>query len=104
MGKKLSGKDLIKLGFPKNNSINIALGQIHRHYKRKKKEQILAEAKKVLQNPEKYRNDGIWGKIAESLLDPVEVEKKKLNPLRAPFRIYGENEIDEQAKYQSTLR
>lgn len=37
MGNKLSGKDLIKLGFPKNNSINIALGQINRYRKREKK-------------------------------------------------------------------
>lgn len=100
MGKKLSGKDLIKLGFPKNNSINITLGQIHRYLKKKKKEQVLAEAKKVLQNPEAYLNDGIWGKIAESLVNPVSVEKQRLNPVRAPFRVYGENEIDDQAKYQ----
>jgi tRNA-splicing ligase RtcB (3'-phosphate/5'-hydroxy nucleic acid ligase) len=37
MGNKLSGRDLIKLGFPKNNSINIALGQISRYRKREKK-------------------------------------------------------------------
>ncbi|MDC8002925.1 RtcB family protein [Aureisphaera galaxeae] len=100
MGKKLSGRDLIKLGFPKNNSINITLGQINRYQKRRKKEQILQDAKQVLQNPEAYKNDGVWGKIAESLLDPVVVTRQKLNSVRAPFQIYGENEIDEQAKYQ----
>lgn len=100
MGKKLSGKDLIKLGFPKNNNINITLGHINRYHKRIKKEQILITAKKVLLHPEDYRGDGVWGKIAESLLDPVEVKKQKLNATRAPFQIYGENEIDEQAKYQ----
>ena len=100
MGKKLSGKDLIKLGFPKNNSINVTLGQINRYQKRKKKEQILLEAKKVLLNPENYKGDGVWGKIAESLIDPVEVKKQVLMNTRAPFQIYGENEIDEQAKYQ----
>lgn len=100
MGKKLSGKDLIKLGFPKNNSINVTLGQINRYQKRVKKEKILTEAKKVLLNPEHYKGDGVWGKIAESLLDPVNVTKQKLNTHRAPFHIYGENEIEEQAKYQ----
>ena len=100
MGKKLSGKDLIKLGFPKNNSINVTLGQINRYHKRVKKEQLLTEAKKVLLNPETYKGDGIWGKIAESLLDPVVVKKQTLKTTRAPFRIYGENEIEEQAKYQ----
>jgi len=100
MGKKVSGKDLIKLGFPKNNSINITLGHIHRHHKKKKKEQILLEAKHVLSNPETYIGDGIWGKIAESLIQPVEVKRHILKTTRTPFQIYGENEIDDQAKYQ----
>lgn len=100
MGKKLSGKDLIKLGFPKNNSINITLGQINRYHKRKKKAQVLEEAKKVLKNPHDYLQDGIWGKIAESLTDPVVVKKQELKTTRAPFTIYGENEIEDVAKYQ----
>ena len=100
MAKKLKGKDLIRLGFPKNNSINITLGQINRYQKKRKKEQILEDAKKVLDNPENFKGDGVWGKIAESLLDPVNVKMNKLNNTRAPFQIYGENEIDEQAKYQ----
>lgn len=100
MGNKLKGKDLIKLGFPKNNSINIALGQINRYRKRDKKERILEEAKEVLQNPEKFQGNAIWGKVAEGLVKPVEVKFHKLKNTRAPFTIYGENEIDEQAKYQ----
>lgn len=100
MGNKLKGKDLIKLGFPKNNSINIALGQINRYRKREKKERILEEAKEVLQNPEKFQGNAIWGKVAEGLVKPVEVKFHQLKNTRAPFTIYGENEIDEQAKYQ----
>lgn len=100
MGNKLSGKDLIKLGFPKNNSINIALGQINRYRKREKKESILTEAKDVLLNPEKYEGNGTWGKVAEGLIKPVKVRMHQLKTTRAPFTIFGENEIDEQAKYQ----
>ncbi|GAA3594567.1 RtcB family protein [Flavivirga amylovorans] len=100
MGNKLRGKDLIKLGFPKNNSINIALGQINRYRKREKKERILEEAKEVLLNPEKFQGNAIWGKVAEGLVKPVEVKFHQLKNTRAPFTIYGENEIDEQAKYQ----
>jgi tRNA-splicing ligase RtcB len=100
MGSKLSGKDLIKLGFPQNNVVNIALGQIHRYRKREKKERILLEAKEVLLAPEKYMGDGIWGKIAEGLIKPVDVKMQQLNNLRAPFSIFGENEIDEIAKRQ----
>ncbi len=100
MGNKLKGKDLIKLGFPKNNSINIALGQINRYRKREKKERILEEAKEVLKHPEKFQGNAIWGKVAEGLIKPVEVKFHQLKNTRAPFSIYGENEIDEQAKYQ----
>ncbi|QNM86713.1 RtcB family protein [Polaribacter pectinis] len=100
MGNKLKGKDLIKLGFPKNNSINIALGQISRYRKREKKERILEEAKEVLKTPEKFQGNAIWGKVAEGLVKPVEVKMHQLRNTRVPFSIYGENEIDEQAKFQ----
>jgi tRNA-splicing ligase RtcB len=100
MGNKLSGKDLIKLGFPKNNSINIALGQINRYRKREKKESILTEAKEVLLDPEKYEGHGTWGKVAEGLINPVHVRMHQLKNARAPFTIFGENEIDQQAKFQ----
>ncbi|UUC47244.1 RtcB family protein [Flavobacterium cerinum] len=100
MGNKLSGKDLIKLGFPKDNSINIALGQINRYRKREKKESILTEAKEVLLSPEKFKNHGTWGKVAEGLVNPVQVKMQQLKTTRAPFSIFGENEIDQQAKFQ----
>jgi len=100
MGNKLKGKDLIKLGFPKNNTINITLGQISRYRKREKKERILQEAKNVLQNPEEYMGDVVWGKVAEGMIKPVDVRMNQLMNQRAPFSIFGENEIDEFAKRQ----
>lgn len=100
MGSKFSGKDLIKLGYPKNNTVNIALGLIHRYRKKEKKERVLQEAKEVLLSPDKFIGDGIWGKVAEGLIKPVEVRMQQLNNQRAPFTIFGENEIDELAKRQ----
>ncbi len=100
MGNKLKGKDLIKLGFPKNNSINIALGQINRYRKKEKKERILEEAKEVLKEPARFEGDAIWGKVVEGLIKPVEVKFHELKNTRAPFSIYGENEIDDSAKFQ----
>lgn len=100
MGNKLSGKDLIKMGFPKNNSINTALGQINRYRKKEKKESVLNEAKEVLLYPEKFKMHGTWGKVAEALVNPVQVKLNQLKTKRVPFSIFGENEIDEQAKFQ----
>lgn len=100
MGSKFSGKDLIKLGYPKNNTVNIALGLIHRYRKKEKKERALQEVKEVLLSPEKFLGDGTWGKVAEGLIKPVEVRMQQLKNQRAPFTIFGENEIDELAKRQ----
>jgi len=100
MGNKLTGKDLIKLGFPQNNVVNIALGIIHRYRKREKKERVLVEAKEVLLSPENFIGDGTWGKIAEGLIKPVEVRMQQLKTQRVPFEIFGENEIDDLAKRQ----
>ncbi|WP_410881188.1 RtcB family protein [Myroides sp. DW712] len=100
MGRKLSGKDLIQIGFPQNNSINIALGTISRYKKKESKDAVLREAKQVLQNPEAYLGDGIWGKVAESMVKQVEVKRHELRHTRAPFSIFGADAIDEQTKYQ----
>lgn len=100
MGKKLKGKDLIKLGFPQNNAVNIALGQINRYRKKETKQRNLDAAKLVLVNPEEYSGDPIWGKVAEALIKPVEVKMHQLKTQRAPFTIFGEDEIEDEAKYQ----
>ncbi len=100
MGKKINGKDLINLGFPQNNSVNIALGHINRYRKKEKKEKILNEIKNVLKHPENYREDQFWGKIVEALQQKSKTVQHKLQARRAPYTIFGENEITEHAKYQ----
>lgn len=100
MGSKISGKDLIKLGFPQNNTINIGLNQIQRYRKREKKEAVLQELSAVLSNPSIFHHHGIWGKLAEGLIKPVEVKMQELLKQRAPFSIFGEDVIDEKAKFQ----
>lgn len=100
MGKRLKGKDLIKLGFPQDNSVNIALGQISRYRKKETKQRNLDAAKLVLVNPEEYSGDPIWGKVAEALIEPVDVKLHQLKTERAPFTVFGEDEIEDEAKYQ----
>lgn len=100
MGKRLKGRDLIKLGFPQDNSVNIALSQINRYRKKETKQRNLDAAKLVLVNPEEYNGDPIWGKVAEALIQPVDVKLHQLKTERAPFTVFGEDDIDEEAKYQ----
>ncbi|WP_293953325.1 MULTISPECIES: RtcB family protein [unclassified Sphingobacterium] len=100
MGSKLSGKSLVKIGFPKNNVINIALGLITRYRKKEEKATILLELAELLEAPERFMGHKIWGKVSEGLVKPVELRMQELYSHPAPFSIFGENEIDEQAKRQ----
>ena len=101
MGNKVKGKDLIKLGFPQTNAVNIALGQISRYKRKYKKQKLLNEVKEVLENKTSYEKDPVWGKVIEALSDkPVELKMHDLKPVRSPHEIFGENEIDDIAKNQ----
>jgi tRNA-splicing ligase RtcB len=100
MGNRLKGKDLLKIGFPQDNTVNIALGLISKYKKRESKDRILDELKEVLDYPEAFMNDGIWGKIEEGLIAPVEVKMHELKNERVDYTIFGENEIDDKTKHQ----
>jgi tRNA-splicing ligase RtcB len=97
---KLRGKDLIDIGYPQNKSISIALDVMQKHYKKESKPKALDLLKGVLNNPQMFIGHGMFGKIAEALLDAKKTEARALNPTRAPFAIFGENEIEEGAKDQ----
>lgn len=97
---KLRGKDLIDIGYPQNKSISIAMEAMLKHYKRESKERVLVLLKQVLSDPENYKGDGEFGKIAEALLGAKKTELRKLNATRAPFTIFGENGIEAAAKDQ----
>jgi tRNA-splicing ligase RtcB len=98
---KLRGKDLIAIGYPqKGKAISIAVDAMLKHYRRERKDKVIQRLKSVLKDPEKYVGDGIFGKIAEELTTPVHIEAKQLETKRAPFTIFGENGIQEEAKHQ----
>jgi tRNA-splicing ligase RtcB (3'-phosphate/5'-hydroxy nucleic acid ligase) len=100
MKTKISGKDLINLGFPQNNSVNIALGIITRYRRKDTKDAILDEVKEVLMYPTKFKCNRKWARLSEYLVEPVKVRQHDLRTTRAPFTIFGENEIDDLAKRQ----
>jgi tRNA-splicing ligase RtcB len=97
---KLKGKDLIDIGYPQNKSISIALDVAQTHFKKETKQKVLGHLKEVVDNPELFVGHGMFGKIAETLLEAKKTEARALNPTRAPFTIFGENEIEEGAKEQ----
>ncbi|MDV3307865.1 MAG: RtcB family protein [Cyclobacteriaceae bacterium] len=96
--KRISGKDLIKMGYPQGKAIGTAINTVYRHFRESGEEEIHALLKAVLDNPKAYVDDPIWGQTAQALIPS---EKKghvhDLIPGNVDFPVYGVAEIDEGA-------
>lgn len=102
--KILSGKDLIKLGYPEGRAVGIAINTVLKHFRRSEKEEIFELLKNVLTNPKLFVNDSIWSKVA---LELVPTEKKslvhELHKKRLDYRIFGASEIEDGARNQMEI-
>src|SRR5690606_25686632 len=102
--KMLSGKDLIKLGYPEGKAIGVAINTVLKHFRRSDKESIYDMLRAVLQDPKKYADDAIWSKTALALV-PSERKNRvhELNRTRLEYPIYGGAEIEEGARNQMEI-
>ena len=73
MGIRL--KDLSKLGYRDNVARSLAVAIVGKHCKHQSKEQIIKTLSDVLENPDTYKENETWGKLAEQL-SPTLIEKK----------------------------
>lgn len=96
---KLKGKDILKLGYPNNQSVNIALEVMKRNFATKNIHHVKSLLKEIQQNPENFEKDLTFGQIAEALLSSKKTEKRMLNTNRTSFQIFG-NKISDEAKNQ----
>jgi tRNA-splicing ligase RtcB len=99
--KMLSGKDLIKLGYPEGKAIGLAINTVHRYFKRSSREEITEALLAVLLDPKSFVSDTIWSPVALAL---VPSEKKtmghELMKNRIDYRIFGSEGIEEGARNQ----
>jgi tRNA-splicing ligase RtcB len=102
--KMLSGKDLIKLGYPEGQAIGLAINTVLTHFKRSDKEEIYNMLRAVIENPKDFTKDSIWSKVALALLPS---EKKsmvhELNKNRLDYRIFGASGIEAGALNQMEI-
>lgn len=102
--KILSGKDLMKLGYPEGKAVGIAINTVLKHFRRSDKEEIFGMLKAVLADPKSFIEDAIWSKTALTL---VPTEKKSLvhNLMknRIYYPVYGAAEIEEGARNQMEI-
>lgn len=102
--KMLSGKDLIKLGYPEGKAIGIAINTVLKYFRKSDKEEIYALLKAVLASPKDYVDNSIWNKTALTLV-PSE-KKSRVHELlknRLEYPIYGAVEIEEGARNQMEI-
>lgn len=104
MGIRL--KDLSKLGYRDNVARSLAVAIVGKHCKHQSKEQIIKTLSDVLENPDTYKENETWGKLAEHL-SPTLIEKKftayDLLDEPLPYKTYGGKFIETLAKQQMNL-
>lgn len=99
-------KELSKLGYTSNVARSLAVNIISKYCKYDSKEQIIATLSDLLHNPEKYKPDEVWGKLAEHL-SPTIINKRfsVYDLLNEPiaYKTYGGKFIESLAKQQMEL-
>ena len=96
---KISGKDLKKIGYPEGRAIGMAINMAHQHFKREKKEKMLALLKDVLENQEAYADDEVLGRIVAELKPKVQegIPQISLHSTSKTYKAYGLSDIEQGA-------
>lgn len=99
---KIKPKQLTELGFPQNPAISMTMSVLEKTYKHSTFEEVVPILRGLLETPEKFWDNDVWGKIAERIKErPYEdAQPFKLleNPL--PFTTFGEENIEHDAFLQ----
>ena len=93
---KLKGKDILKLGYPNNKSVTVALEVAKKNFADKNTAYVKNILKEILLQPEEFKINLMLGQIAEELLMSKKTEKRMLLNNRVPYEIFGD-EISEDA-------
>lgn len=99
-------KELSKLGYTNNVARSLAINIVNKHCKYNTKAQIIEILSDMLDYPEKYKENEIWGRLADHFA-PTVVDKQFTvynlldNPLT--YKTYGNKFIDTLAKQQMEL-
>ena len=77
----------------------MAINVVHQHFKKEKKEKVLAMLQAVLENPEGYADDEVLGRIVFELVEqtPTQVAEIPLNLTPKNYKSYGLEAIEKGA-------
>lgn len=99
--QKITGADLIALGYKQDKAMGIALKTIDTHYRSTAPQEALALMQKVLQYPENCLDDEALGPVARALIEKT-AEKEDIQLRQEPdqFAVFGEEYIERGALSQ----
>ncbi|HKO80629.1 MAG TPA: RtcB family protein [Chitinophagaceae bacterium] len=99
---KISGKELRAIGYPEGPVISIAMNVMQKNFKRQTKEEALEILKRVLENPEAFKDDPKVASIADQLIPKpfTEGAEISLNQNGIQFNVFGQEHIEEGAMHQ----
>jgi tRNA-splicing ligase RtcB (3'-phosphate/5'-hydroxy nucleic acid ligase) len=102
---KLSGKQIRSIGYPEGPVVSIAMHVMSINFKHHTEEAALEILKDVLASPENYLADAVLNKIADKLIEPVEVngEVIPLNDQGIHYNVFGAEYIEEGALAQMEI-
>lgn len=94
-------KELSRLGYTDNVARSLAIELVAKHCKHHSQEEIVHLLQDIMQSPDKYKQDTVWGRLAE-VLSPTKTEviTYGLREAPLPYIIYGADHIDELSKSQ----
>jgi tRNA-splicing ligase RtcB len=97
-------KELSKLGYTDNVARSLAIELVAKNCKHLSGEEISKLLREIKDNPEQYKQDEVWGKLARTLSpDKLTVMQYELRESPIPYYIYGEDSIDELSKKQMEM-
>ncbi len=102
---KLTGKQIRAIGFPEGPVVSVAMHVMCSNFKHHSEEDALTILKDVLAAPENYLADEHLNKIAEKLIETVEVETEEI-PLQEKgvhYNVFGADQIEEGALAQMQI-
>lgn len=105
MSQQINGNDLIALGYKPSASIGVAL-KINRKRNGFRREEMLAHYKSVLEHPEEFIDDILFGKLATALIEERNAPEEDNIALKQEpnnYNSYGADKIEEGAKEQMAI-
>lgn len=73
---KLKGKDILKLGYPNNQSVNVALEVMKRNFATKNIHHVKSLLKEILLNPEDFEKISPSGKLQKPCFHPKKQKRE----------------------------